>query len=306
VSVEPADVEVRAVIDAVVDLLRPLATDQSDTIAVEIDDSVPPWVHVDPTRLRQILVNLVGNALKFTEHGTVVIRARFDPADGSDSQQGYLRFDVVDDGEGIPAEVQERLFTRFSQGNPMGARRFRGTGLGLAIVKRLAELMGGEVGFASALGAGSTFWFTVEASVGRAPAAVPAAVAAAPSRPLRVLVAEDNEVNQLLFVKMLERLGHSAVTVGDGRRAVEALQSQDFDVVLMDVQMPEMNGIEATQAIRALSEPLSAIPILAITANVMPEQRSAYIEAGMTGCLPKPLTLSELAEGLAEHVTRTE
>ena len=304
VSVEPADVSVREVIDGVVDLLRPLADDQSDTLVVEIDDSVPAWVHVDPTRLRQILVNLVGNALKFTDNGTVAIRVRFDDAgDGQAAEdgRGHLRVEVVDDGEGIPDEVQQRLFTRFSQGNPMGARRFRGTGLGLAIVKRLAELMGGEVGFSSQLGAGSTFWFTVAASVGAAPEP-PTAVVRAASRPLRVLVAEDNAVNQMLFVKMLERLGHVAVTVGDGRQAVEAVQTDDFDVVLMDVQMPEMNGVEATHAIRSLSGPVSDIPILAITANVMAEQRSAYVAAGMTGCLPKPLTLTELAAGLADHV----
>jgi signal transduction histidine kinase/CheY-like chemotaxis protein len=308
VSVEPADVELRDVIDDVVELLRPLAVDQSDAVIVEIDDSVPAWVHVDPTRLRQIIVNLLGNALKFTENGTVVIRARFDndpdDADASDAGpgRGHLRFEVADDGEGIPDEVQERLFTRFGQGNAMSARRFRGTGLGLAIVKRLAELMGGQVGFSSDLGAGSTFWFTVEASAGSAPAVTPVDTSAAPLRPLRVLVAEDNQVNQLLFSKMLERLGHTAVTVGDGRQAVDAVQGEDFDIVLMDVQMPEMNGVEATQAIRALASDTAEIPILAITANVMAEQRAAYIRAGMNGCLPKPLTLTELEVGLSQHL----
>lgn len=301
VSVEPADVVLHEVVDGVVDLLHPLAVDQSDTVIVEIDDSVPDWVHVDPTRLRQILVNLVGNALKFTENGTIVISARFEP-DAADPRQGHLRVEVVDDGEGIPDELQERLFTRFSQGNAMGARRFRGTGLGLAIVKRLVELLGGDVGFSSTLGAGSRFWFTVEASVGSAPMATSVAAAAESLRALRVLVAEDNQVNQLLFAKMLERLGHTVVTVGDGRQAVETVQGQDFDVVLMDVQMPEMNGVDATRAIRSLPSPVADIPILAITANVMSEQRSAYVAAGMTGCLPKPLTLTELAAGLAEHV----
>jgi signal transduction histidine kinase/ActR/RegA family two-component response regulator len=303
VSVEPSDVVLREVIDGVVDLLRPLATDQSDAVVVEIDESVPHWMHVDPTRLRQILVNLIGNALKFTENGTIVVRSRFeaDP-DPTNVGRGLLRFEVVDDGEGIPDEVQQRLFTRFSQGNALGVRRFRGTGLGLAIVKRLAELMGGEVGFTSELGAGSCFWFTVQAAVGSAPAAAPATETTVWSRPLRVLVAEDNEVNQLLFVKMLERLGHTAVTVGDGRQAVETVRQGDFDVVLMDVQMPEMNGVEATHAIRMLPGGVAEIPILAITANVMAEQRSAYVEAGMTGCLPKPLTLAELSAGLVEHV----
>ena len=298
VTVEPTDVAVAELVDGVIDLLSPLAEEQGDSLTATIEPSVPAYLRVDPTRLRQIVVNLVGNALKFTENGSVRISASFTPATSGEAH-GTLRMEVVDDGQGVPEELQPRLFTRFSQGNPMAARRFRGTGLGLAIVKRLVELMGGEVGFTSTVGVGSTFWFTVQAEPGEAPVAVPVVPAAdRGDRPLRVLVAEDNEVNQLLFVKMLERLGHEAVTVGDGRQAVEAVQRERFDIVLMDVQMPELSGVDATQAIRSLPGDVAEIPILAITANVLPEQQAAYLEAGMTGCLPKPLTLSELAAGL--------
>jgi PAS domain S-box-containing protein len=301
VSVVLSDVRLFDVVEGVCQLYGPFAAEQGNRLAVHIDDDVPEWVQLDPTRVRQVLMNLVSNALKFTAQGEVTIRVRRSVGGAAGPDALELRFEVADTGSGIDPAVQPRLFQRFSQGDPLATRKYPGTGLGLAIVKRLAELMGGDVGVHSVLGDGSTFWFTVPSAVGTPSGPSTSTVSAhrAATGSLRVLVAEDNDVNRYLVVAILERLGHRVVAVENGREAVEAAQTQPFDLVLMDVQMPVANGIDATHAIRALPGPVSRVPILAVTANVLPEQQEVYRRTGFTGWVPKPLTLDQVERAIA-------
>ncbi|MFZ4718467.1 MAG: ATP-binding protein [Ilumatobacteraceae bacterium] len=309
VSLVLTDVRLADVLEGVRQLYAPLAAEQHTTLSVEVQPGVPDWVRLDQTRVRQVLVNLVSNALKFTEQGSVRVVARLEQPSAADAVGGVpaggefqLRIEVIDTGVGVAPEVQSRLFTRFSQGDPLATRKFPGTGLGLAIVKRLSELMGGQVGMVSTLGQGSTFWFTVRSGTGRPDADVvspPSGADRTPAGSLRVLVAEDNEVNRYLIVAILQRLGHDVLAAVNGREAVEAAQQRQFDVVLMDVQMPVANGIDATRAIRALPGPISRVPILAVTANVLPEQQALYRSEGFTGLVAKPLTLDSVAAALA-------
>jgi CheY-like chemotaxis protein len=248
----------------------------------------------DPSRLRQVLFNLVGNALKFTERGEVLVKLGQQPlADG----RVQLQIEVSDTGIGIPAELMPRLFDRFVQGDNSTARRYGGSGLGLAISHDLVALMGGDIRVRSQLGSGSTFTVCLPlalADLAAAPeAGTPTALEAAPQR--RILVAEDNGVNQILIKAMLDRLGHYCDIVADGLEAVRQVQAAHYDLVLMDLQMPGMDGETATREIRLLPGALAHIPIVAMTAHAMPGDRQAMLDAGMTDQLTKPVDLAVLA-----------
>jgi PAS domain S-box-containing protein len=250
----------------------------------------PAAVRGDGLRIKQILLNLVGNAVKFTEQGRVTLRARR-TAEG-------IRFEVEDTGVGIAPEHTPGLFDRFSQADSSSSRRYGGTGLGLSLSKQLAELMGGSIGVDSRVGTGSLFWveLPLRPVAARAPSETSPGVEAPPRR---VLVAEDNPTNQLLIRKLLERRGHQVTLVTDGAAAVSAVENETFDLVLMDVQMPGMDGIEATRRIRARLDP-EQLPIYALTANVLPEDRKAVARAGMNGYLTKPIKVSKLELVLAD------
>jgi PAS domain S-box-containing protein len=255
----------------------------------------------DPTRIRQILNNLISNALKFTETGGVTVTV--EQARRENDRRVELRFAVSDTGVGIDAEASERLFTPFTQADASITRTHGGTGLGLAISRQLCELMGGGIAVESARGQGSTFRFRILLEEARPPAAAtgqpsPAAVPAAAvgdgvagGRPLRILAAEDHPTNRVVLEALLQRVGADVVLVANGREAVEAWDGGRFDVVLMDIQMPELDGICATLEIRALerSRGRPRTPILAVTANVMTDQVEAYIAAGMDGHVAKPI-----------------
>jgi CheY-like chemotaxis protein len=280
------------------------------TFTSEIGDDVPPQVLGDPVRIRQVLTNLVGNALKFTSAGTVGVAVRCVERAGNTV---VLQFDISDQGIGIDPIKQQQIFQPFSQADGSTTRRFGGTGLGLAISASLVELMGGRIWVDSTPGQGSVFHFTIASSIAlptvvKATATASAGAAASPPvRQLRVLVAEDNPVNQQVASGVLRRRGHAVTLASDGREALAAIDAQDFDVVLMDVQMPEMGGFEATEIIRAREAITGAhLPIVAMTAHALVGDRERCLAAGMDDYLRKPINAVEvcaLIERLAREVT---
>ncbi|MEO1087733.1 MAG: ATP-binding protein, partial [Acidobacteriota bacterium] len=250
---------------------------------------LPTPLQADPTRLRQILVNLLANAIKFTERGHIHVRLEWRRETSS------LRLEVEDTGIGIPEAAVDRLFSPFQQVDSSTSRRFGGTGLGLAICKSLAELMGGEIGVRSRRGQGSTFWLDLpltESTPGR-PQPPPS------TRPgeltgRRLLVVEDDEVNRMVTVARLESLGAVVTTSADGRDALERLSSERFDLVLMDCQIPELDGYQTTERLRATDGPNKTVPVVALTAHAHPDERSRCLEAGMNDFLSKPVETDEL------------
>ena len=278
---------------------------------IDWPSELPNAVVGDATRFAQIVTNLIGNAIKFTEHGYVLLRARLLQHDGVSLR---LRFEVQDSGIGIAAEALPRMFQSFSQSDSSITRRFGGTGLGLAIVRRLCELMGGECGVSSEAGQGSTFWFTLavqqdlqpapdaEPGAADSPARLPPCASCGGACRTHVLLVEDNLINQEVALGMLELLGVHVTTADDGRGAVELLsRPHDFDLVLMDCQMPEMDGLEATRRTRAHEHDHGGrVPIVALTANAMAGDRTACLDAGMDDFLSKPFQLRELAATI-EH-----
>jgi CheY-like chemotaxis protein len=247
------------------------------------------WIETDATRVRQALFNLIGNAVKFTVKGSVTVRVR--RLGAPDVQR--LVFDVIDTGVGVPLAAQPRLFERFQQGDASTTRRFGGSGLGLTISRNLARMLGGDITFSSKPGVGSTFSLTIAA-----PVAAPPQGAEADAEDLlaglRVLVVEDNATNQLVARRILEQLGAAVTVADDGASGVAAARDGGFDLILMDVQMPGMDGLEAARRIRALPGVAGRAPIVALTANVMAHQRAAYRAAGMDGVAAKPISPAAL------------
>ena len=279
-------------------------------LTLQLPPGLPPVLRGDASRLRQVLFNLIDNALKFTESGGVrVVLAHQAQTDG----QVALTIEVHDTGIGIgiAADALPRLFTRFSQADSSTARRYGGTGLGLAISREIIALMHGTISVQSTPGQGSCFTVELALERGQLPPALTAGVvlpalsvlgvgpaSKAPLRPLRILAAEDNAVNQLLIKALLDQFGHFCDIVGNGLEAVHQVQAAHCDLLLLDIQMPEMDGVAATRAIRAiraLAGPVGAIPILAMTANVMAEQQDQYLQAGMNGVVSKQIDPRRLA-----------
>ena len=287
-----------ALVENVARLMRRQAQAKGLRLEVEAAADIG-WVLSDPVRLRQSLFNLVGNAVKFTLAGEVVIRARLRRAEAGP----MLRLEIADTGVGVPEAAQPRIFQRFDQGDSSTTRRFGGSGLGLFITRRLAEMMGGGVGFASTEGLGSVFWLEVAAPPAKA-AAEQAQAGQVPLEGLRILVVEDNPTNQMIASRLLESLGAVVETAADGLTGVGAAERGAFDLVLMDVQMPGMDGVEAARRIRALGAPAGQVPILALTANVLAHQREAYLQAGMDGVVGKPIAPSALLAEIARLAAR--
>ncbi len=297
VRLDEIDFDLPRLIESVVFLMAPRAAIKNVALNVQMADDVPRYLRGDPSRIRQVLFNLVGNAIKFTDHGSVTIAASATPT--TEGGGFNLTVAVEDTGIGIAADKIADLFTHFTQADRSISRRFGGTGLGLAISKQLTELMGGRIGAESEEWQGSRFWFTLTLPEGTAPAQTEVRAPedlrrTALGRPLRVLVAEDNQVNQMVIATMLRRLGHHVDMVNNGVEACAAVQTAPYDVVLMDVQMPEMDGMAATRAIRRLAPPASTLPIVALTANAMEGDRAIYLAAGMNAYVAKPIDLGHL------------
>ena len=290
ITAEPVDPSALAL--SVGRLLRGQA--EMKGLSLQVDAPDLGLVLTDPTRVRQALFNLVGNAVKFTLSGAVTLRVRR----VDDSAGPRVAFEVSDTGVGIASEAQARLFERFQQADASTTRRFGGSGLGLAITLRLARMMGGDVTFRSTQGEGSCFLLTIAAPPAEAPAA-PVTAEADILQGLRILVVEDNPTNRLVARGILEQLGAVVETADDGLQGVEAA-ARGFDLILMDVQMPGIDGLEAARRIRNLPGPFAATPIIALTANVLAHQRAAYLAAGMDGMAAKPIS----PHGLVSEIMR--
>ena len=289
-QIEPRPVEVREIVGQTIQLMKTKAEEAGISLELKVAAEVPPWIRVDGHRVRQVVTNLLSNAIKFTPRGSVTVEVAH--------AQARLRVSVADTGIGMTPETLGRIFNPFEQAEAGTARKYGGTGLGLAICKRLCELMGGNLKASSRLGQGSTFALDIDAPVERPSTSAVSRGEALRPLELRVLVAEDGPVNQLVVRHFLQKLGSEVRIVGNGADAVVAASEECFDVVLMDLQMPQVDGFEATRRIRNSNGPGANVPIIAFTASVMAEQRAACFAAGMDAVLMKPLELEALHETL--------
>ncbi|MBX2811686.1 MAG: PAS domain S-box protein [Myxococcales bacterium] len=262
------------------------------------EDPIPKIIIGDPTRLRQILVNLVGNALKFTKDGQVSLTVRT-------IEETHVEFAVTDTGIGIPQEAQDTLFDRFTQADASTTRHFGGTGLGLAITQQLVALMGGKLQVESTPNVGSRFFFRIPLHKPKAHTQNTSDPVQTPDLPpLNILVAEDIVVNQMVVRRLLKRYGHQVTVVENGSEAVKAVLNTAFDVILMDVHMPTMDGIQATHAIRKLGPPMAQTPIVALTANAMKGDREHYLSEGMDAYATKPLCRAQLFSAIRQVIRK--
>ena len=319
-SLDPVPFDLRVLVDETIDVLALRAQQKGVWLQARMAPDMPSWFEADALRLRQVLLNLLGNAIKFTDHGHVTLTVtEIERREG----ESALRIEVEDTGPGIPPETLPRVFESFFQADSTSVRRIGGTGLGLAIARDLVQLMGGEIGVTSTLGSGTTFWLSLALAHPVAPssagdraraAGVPAGEAAGTApvaadggldrvAGMRVLVAEDNAINHAVVEGMLAALGVSHRHVGNGAEALSAVAEETFDLVLMDGQMPVLDGLAATEAIRAseAAHRRQRVPIVALTANPSPDYRARCLRAGMDDFLAKPFTLGALHAVLCRH-----
>ncbi|NDY55323.1 response regulator [Desulfovibrio sulfodismutans] len=302
----------RETVDSAITVFAPLAEQKGLALSAHIEDGVPKIVVGDPIRLRQVLINLVGNAVKFTDKGHVEVEVSLDSDLSLHPDAPRLAFTVRDTGIGIPAGKLDAIFESFTQADPSPTRKYRGAGLGLSIFKELVTMMGGEIDVSSEEGKGSVFSFRVnlrpagertppEAAGGDHGAAWENALP-----PLTILLAEDNPVNQMFIRELLEQSGHSVIAAHTGLRAVKVLEKSRVDAVLMDIQMPEMDGMEATRIIRSATDGRidPEVPIIALTAHAHKGDRETFLQAGMDDYLPKPVGLPEISASLLRVLAR--
>ncbi|MDX2180207.1 MAG: ATP-binding protein [Bryobacteraceae bacterium] len=290
-QIDPVDFAPRALIAGIEGLARSMSREKGLELAIEVDPAVPEYLHSDDKRIRQILLNLTSNAIKFTEAGTITIRVEMD--------RDRVVFSIADTGIGIPADKLDVIFEAFRQADSSTSRRYGGTGLGLAISANLAALLGGRLQVESEPGRGSRFSFDIPCVVGAAPENADEELGADCS--LHILVAEDNPVNRRVILGLLERDGHRVAVAHDGRQAVQAALQSSFDLILMDLHMPEMDGIEATREIRR-REGGYRRRIVALTARALNDDRAVCLAAGMDGYLEKPIDPAKLRQVLRECV----
>jgi CheY-like chemotaxis protein/HPt (histidine-containing phosphotransfer) domain-containing protein len=298
-------------VGSVVEILEPRASEKTIGILAEIDSSVPRSAQGDATKIGQVLLNLAGNGVKFTSRGEVVLGVTCLQRTGSVMR---LRFAVSDTGSGIAPEQQEKIFDEFWSRRGNEVHGAEGTGLGLAISRTLVHTLGGEIGFESRKGEGSRFWFDIPLAIASPDTAAlgEGASERAQAEPAwageirlkgRVLVAEDNSANQMIIRSLLERLGLRIDVVANGIEAVDAASNRPYDLVLMDIGMPEMDGIAATRAIRALAGPVASVPIVAVTAHVMRGERESLLKQGLDDYVSKPIDRAALLDCLTRWLT---
>lgn len=297
IELEQIPFDLHKSIEDIIKLLSFKTTDKNIALKREIDEDVPLYAIGDPVRINQIILNLTNNAIKFTEKGSVKIKLE---RINSTDKEVFIKISIIDTGIGISEEAKANLFKEFFQANNSISRKYGGTGLGLAISKKLVELMKGKIGVESTLGKGSTFWFTINIlkctkeeflqSKHQQP------IIKKMEHKLEILVAEDNLINQKIVMANLKKMGHKVDVASNGQIAIELFKQKAYDIILMDVQMPELNGIEATQAIRLIEETEGRNPIyiVAMTANVLKEDIEHYLEIGMNSYLSKPFKVEEL------------
>ncbi|CAO3436424.1 ATP-binding protein [Azospirillum endophyticum] len=332
-TLEEIDFSLPRLVEDVVQLFLVRAAAKGLSLSASIADDTPRHIRGDPTRLRQVLFNLVSNAIKFTDRGAIEIAVWSpDPpsaltAPDAAAQDAHaasvtLRFEVQDNGIGMTEEQRARLFDAFVQADVSTSRKYGGTGLGLAICKRLVEAMGGDITVVSAPGRGSTFRFSIASRLAEAPpvgdlGARPALSAAtgmgaeagveAPTRvPLRLLLAEDNDINRMLVVAMMTRIGHQIDAVTDGRAALDAVTTADYDALILDMEMPVLDGRSTARAIRRMDGPVARIPIVGLSADALPEHRDGHLAAGLDAYLTKPIDWEQLNAVLVDLATRPQ
>ena len=301
--IEKIPFDLREQIQKVVNIISPLAQKKKLALNVEVDANLPEMLEGDVTRIRQVLLNFCSNAVKFTQQGSIAIKV--EKISECANNVINIKFSVTDTGIGIPKETYHNIFKTYSQADSSTTRKFGGTGLGLAISKNLVELMGGQIGFESEVNKGSTFWFclplqcTEKSRAKNSTVQKPAEQNGHPQA--KILVVEDNAVNQRLIQRLLSKYGYQYDLAENGKVALEKIKNDEFDLVLMDVQMPEMDGITATKAIRNMEDDRKrSVPIIALTANALTEDKERCLEAGMNGFLTKPIRNEELKKTLSE------
>jgi signal transduction histidine kinase/CheY-like chemotaxis protein len=299
-TLEAVSFQPHAVVSRSVDLFKPQAAAKGIRLESEVEPDVPRFVTGDPTRLQQVLINLMGNAVKFTPAGSVACHVRRE--EGA-SEVVTLRFSVIDTGIGIAPDRQQAIFEKFTQADDSVARQYGGTGLGLAISSRLVELAGGRIWVDSRPGEGSSFHFTLPVVPAAAPVESGEAAVSREMRSLSILLAEDNAVSQRLMERMLRRLNHAVTVAGDGLAAFQEYEHGAYDVVLMDVQMPRMDGLESTRKIRELERSRGGhIPIVALTAHALDANRRECFEAGVDAYITKPVRLDDLLAAIGRCI----
>ena len=309
ISLQLAPVEIGTLMREISDVMRPQAEQKHLRYSLQISQDVPPWLLMDAKRLKQILFNLANNAVKFTSEGMIQLRVH---ARGSDikgeKNAAMLVFEVQDSGIGIHSSALDNLFQRFNQVHHGLGNDYGGTGLGLEISQSLARLMGGEIKVRSTQGAGSCFTLTLEAVICKPPEIIlerklfQVDPPTKPQHVYRILVVEDNQVNRKFVDILLKRMGYLTSFAENGQLALERVQNETFDLVLMDLHMPVMNGVDATRAIRGLSHPASKLPIIALTADVMSDTHDEAIASGVSDFVTKPVHMSRLQEAILKQL----
>jgi CheY-like chemotaxis protein len=306
ITIHAAPFDHRVMLDRLIDVVAHTLQEKGISIRVHWAVRTPRWIVGDERRVRQVLLNLLANAVKFTPEGTITVRVRTQQVD---KDRCIIRWEVSDTGVGIPPEGLDQIFDAYYQVENTARRRFGGTGVGLAICQHLVKLQGGNIGVESVLGKGSTFWFDIPFA--RAASTAGSSTLEPKTEPIlmraKILVVEDDATNQLVARRLLEKLGHTVDLARNGIEAIEKVRSGDYDLVFMDCMMPEMDGYEATREIRSLeAQGQRRVPIVALTANAMAGDRERCLASGMDDYLTKPVQRPDLVRVLAQWVFGAE